>query len=116
MNPEVDAYIAALPPLRRERLEAARRTIHAAFDDIAESIEWKMPVFRRGGAGAEAFVALASKKAYVSVYFGDPEAARLLLASNPRLKGGKACVNITDSTPWPEAALPDAIATALRGT
>ena len=37
MNPEVEAYIAALPPLRRERLEAARRTIHAAFDDIADA-------------------------------------------------------------------------------
>ena len=115
MSPEVDAYIAALPPLRRERLEAARRAIHAQFGDVRESTDWNMPVFRRGGAGSETYIAMASKKAYVSVYFGDPEAARLLLASDPRLKGGKACVNITDSTPWPEAALQDAIAGALRG-
>ena len=112
MNPEVDAYIAALPPLRRERLEAARRTIHAAFDDIAESIEWKMPVFRRG----DAYVGVASQKSYVSVYLGCSETARRLMASDPRLKGGKACVNITDSTPWPEAALQDAVAGALRGS
>ena len=112
MSPEVDAYIAALPPLRRERLEAARRTIHTAFDDIAESIEWKMPVFRRSGA----YVGVASQKSYVSVYLGCSEAARQLMASDTRLKGGKACVNIPDSTPWPEASLHDAIAEALRGS
>ncbi len=44
------------------------------------------------------------------------DAARRLMASDPRLKGGKACVNITDSTPWPEAALQDAIAEALGGS
>ena len=110
MNPEVDAYIAALPALRRERLEAARRSIHAQFGDVGESIEWKMPVFRRG----EAYVGVASQKSYVSVYLGCSDTARRLMASDPQLKGGKACVNITDSTPWPEAALPDAIATALR--
>ncbi|MGL4541195.1 MAG: DUF1801 domain-containing protein [Polymorphobacter sp.] len=115
MNPDVDAYIAALPPLRRDRLEAARAMIHAQFGDVREAIEWKMPVFRRGAAGPGAFVALASQKSYVSVYFSDQEAARLLTASDPRLKGGKACVNITDSTPWPEAAVHDAIAAALGG-
>ena len=110
MNPEVDAYIAALPPLRRERLEAARRAIHAQFADIGESIEWKMPVFRRGGA----YIGVASQKSYVSVYLGCSETARRLIASDARLKGGKACVNIPDSAAWPEAALDDAIAGVLR--
>ena len=109
MNPDVDAYIAALPPLRRERLEAARALIHARCGDVAESLEWKMPVFRRG----DAYIGVASQKSYVSVYLGCSDTARRLMASDPRLKGGKACVNITDATPWPEAALGDAVVAVL---
>ena len=109
MNPEVDAYIAALPPLRRERLTAARTLIHARCGDVAESLEWKMPVFRRG----DAYIGVASQKSYVSVYLGCSDTARRLMASDPRLKGGKACVNITDTMPWPEAALGDAVVAVL---
>jgi hypothetical protein len=111
MSPEVDAYIAALPPMRRHRVAAARAMIHAAFDDVDESTQWKMPVFRRGGA----YVGVASQKSYVSVYLGCSEAARRLIAADPRLKGGKACVNITDTTPWPDAALRAAIVEVLAG-
>ena len=111
MTPDVDAYIAALPPLRRDRLAAARAMIHAQFGDVREAIEWKMPVFRRGAA----FVGIASQKSYVSVYLGCADTARRLIASDPRLKGGKACVNITDSTPWPDEALRAAIVQVLTG-
>ena len=108
---EVEAYIAALEPLRRERITAIRDLIHSLYPDVSERIDWKMPVFSRG----EQWIAAASQKSYVSVYLGCSDTARRLMASDPRLKGGKACVNITDSTPWPEAALQDAIAGALRG-
>lgn len=109
MNADVDAYIAALLPLRRERVEAVRALIHARCGDIAESREWKMPVFRRG----DAYVGVASQKSYVSVYLGCNEAAARLMASDARLKGGKTCVNVTDTTPWPEAALADAVVAVL---
>lgn len=105
----VDDYIAALTPLRAERVAVVRRLAHAAFPDIAESIDWKMPVFRHG----ERYVAVASQKQYLSVYLGCQPLAAQVVASDPQLKGGKACVNIRDSVAMPEAALAAAIAEAL---
>jgi uncharacterized protein YdhG (YjbR/CyaY superfamily) len=107
-NP-VDDYIAALAPLRAERVAMVRRLAHAAFPDIAESIDWKMPVFRRG----DRYVAVASQKQYLSVYLDCKPLAAQVIASDPKLKGGKSCVNIRDNVAMPEAVLAVAIAEAL---
>ena len=101
---EVDAYIAAAVPLRRERLQALRDLIHAVAPDVAESIEWKMPVYRLGTE----YLAIASQKSYLSIYFG-AENVGAILAAVPGLKGGKGCLNIGDRTPLPLAALEPAI-------
>jgi uncharacterized protein YdhG (YjbR/CyaY superfamily) len=98
---EVDAYIAALDPLRRERLSALRALIHAQHPDIAERIEWKMPVFSRG----DAWIATASQKSYVSVYLRCMEGAAAIAATDPKLKNGKGCLNIPDRADVPLAAL-----------
>jgi hypothetical protein len=110
MAPEVDAYIAALPPLRQERLLALRGLIHRVVPDVVERIEWKMPVF---GVG-DRWVAAASQKSYLSVYLGTDARAAEVIASDPSLKGGKACVNITDKATMPLAALEPAIVAALQ--
>jgi len=107
---EVDAYIAALEPLRRERLEALRALIHAQHPDIAERIEWKMPVFGRG----EAWVAVASQKSYISVYLRCVEGAAAIAATDPRLKNGKGCLNIPDRAEVPLAALAPVIRDRLQ--
>jgi uncharacterized protein YdhG (YjbR/CyaY superfamily) len=106
---DVDAYIAAQTPLRRERLTALRDAIHRAAPDVAESIEWKMPIYRRG----ERFIGTASQKQYLSVYIGQ-EAVAAVLAAAPGLKSGKGCLNITDTKPLPLDALAEQIAKKFR--
>ncbi len=109
MSAEIDSYIAALPPLRAERLAALRALIHSVEPGAVEGFDWAMPVFRLG----ERWVAVASKKSYISVYLGCEAHAAAVIASYPKLKGGKACVNITDRAELPLAALAPAIRRAL---
>lgn len=109
MDAGVDAYIAALPPLRRERMTALRALIHAVAPAAVERIEWKMPVFGIG----DRWVAAASQKSYISVYLGCEVRAAAVIAVDPALKGGKSCVNISDRAELPLAALETAIADAL---
>lgn len=108
-NAEVDAYIAAAPAPRRERLTALRDAIHAAVPDVVESIEWKMPIYRHG----ERYVGTAAQKSYLSVYLGCAAVDSLKAAAG--LKGGKGCLNITDSSPLPLEALAAAMAERLKG-
>jgi len=105
----VDSYIAALPPLRQERVAQFRALVRHVAPDSVEGIEWKMPVFRRG----DHWVAVASQKSYLSVYLGTNDIAAAVIASDPALKGGKTCVNIPDRVALPMAALEPAIRDAL---
>ena len=112
MNAAVDAYIAALPPLRRDRMTTLRTLIHTAVPAVTERIEWKIPVF---GVG-DRWVAAASQKSYISVYLGCEARAVAVIATDPALKGGKSCVNITDRAALPLGALKAAIADALAAS
>lgn len=107
----VDAYLDGLPPPRRERVAAVRALVHAIAPDVVERIEWKMPVFGRG----DRWVAVANQKSYVSVYLGTTGDAAVVIAVDPMLKGGKACVNIPDRAALPMAALELAIRDVLCG-
>ena len=111
MDPAVDAYIAALPPLRQARLKAVRELVHRVAPGVSERIEWKMPVFSIG----DRWVAAASQKSWVSVYLGCEARAAAVIATDPALKGGKACVNITDRAALPEDALALAVAQVFAG-
>ncbi len=102
---DVDAYIAAAPSPRRERLAALREAIHAAVPDVAEGIEWKMPIYRHGAH----YVGTAAQARYLSVYLGCAAVDTLKAATG--IKGGKGCLNITDATPLPL----DALAVAMAG-
>ena len=105
----VDAYLDALPPGRRARVAAIRDLVHRIAPGVTERIEWKMPVFGLG----ERWVAVASQKSYVSVYLGTSGDVAAVLASDPLLKGGKACVNIPDRAELPLLPLAAAIGAAL---
>lgn len=52
-----DAYLAALPPERRERLEVIRRVIQATCPEATESMLYAMPGFRLGKAHLAAYAA-----------------------------------------------------------
>ena len=99
----VDDYIAAAPPLRAARLAAIRAIVHRVAPGIAESIEWKMPVYRLG----ERYLATASQKSYLSLYIGKAQ-VDALAAAVPGLKAGKGCLNITDTRPLPPDELLEA--------
>lgn len=105
----VDDYIAALAPLRQARVAQLRALVHDIASDVVERIDWKMPVFARG----ERWVAVASQKNYISVYLGTNEVVADVVASDPKLKGGKICVNIPDRAELPLTALGPAIRDAL---
>lgn len=105
----VDEYVAALSPDRQEKVALLRALIREIAPDVVERIEWKMPVFARGSR----WVAVASQKSYVSVYLGTEAIAAAVIASDPKLKGGKTCVNIPDRAELPLAALGPAIRDAL---
>lgn len=106
---DVDSYVAALSPDRRVRVTAVRALVHRIAPGVTERIEWKMPVFAIG----DRWVAVASQKSYVSVYLGTDGDVAAVLASDPLLKGGKACVNIPDRADLPLLALEPAIREAL---
>ena len=110
-SPDVDAYIAATPPLRQERLSALRALIHRIAPDVVESTDWRMPVYRTG----ERYVATASQKNYLSVYLGNEDGVAALIAAVPGLKGGKNCLNITDRIPLPMEQLEPVIRRQLAG-
>ena len=98
---DVDGYLEGLTAERRDRVAAVRTIVRETYPDIAEGIEWKMPVFRRG----DRWIAVASQKSYVSLYLGcEPLAARVA-ASDPGLRHGKGCVNVRDSVAMPIEAL-----------
>ena len=107
----VDAYLAALSPGRRARVAALRSLMHQVAPSIVERIEWKMPVFAIG----DRWVAVASQKSHVSVYFGNAGDVAAVLVSDPMLQGGKACVNIPDRAQLPLLALEPAIRNVLIG-
>jgi hypothetical protein len=110
-TPEIDAYVAALSPLRQARLSLLRQLVHRIAPAVAETIEHRMPHFRSG----DNWVAVASQKSWLSVYLGCAARAAPVIASDPKLKGGKSCVNITDRTDLPLAALETAFRDVLPG-
>lgn len=87
-----------------------RAAVHAAVPGVAESIEWKMPVFRVG----DRWIAVASQKSYVSVYLGSGgEWAATIAATDPKLAHGKGCVNIKDAVAMPMTAIAAAVTAVL---
>lgn len=63
---EVDRYLAAVPADRRAALERLRELCRQALDGYQETLEYRMPSYRRPGSGIE--VAFASQARYISLY------------------------------------------------
>ena len=105
----VEAYLAELPPERREAIETVRRTILANLPDGYEEqmsfgmIGYVVPLSRYPDTYNKeplALVALASQKRHMAVYlnnvYGDPATLEWFTAayaaSGKRLDMGKSCV------------------------
>jgi uncharacterized protein YdhG (YjbR/CyaY superfamily) len=107
--PTVDAYLAALADERRRRAQAIRAAIHDAVSGVAETMRYRMPTFEKDGA----WVAFASQKQYLAVYFCSAELIASIRAHHPELDCGVGCVRIRDAQHVPIFELREAFARAL---
>ena len=97
-NPEVDAYIDALPEDRREPMRQLRATIRAAAPDATEVITYKMPGFK---AGKEFLVSYDAFKQHYSLFpWSDDMVAELGDEITPHVKG-RGTLQFRASEPLP---------------
>ena len=64
-DPEVDAYLAALPPDQRKVLEHVRAVIAGVVPDAEQAISYGMPAFKRNG---RFFLSYAGWKHHCAIY------------------------------------------------
>ena len=80
---QVRAYLAALPPWARRRMQEMRKIIRAVAPDAEEHFSYRIPGFRLDG---KVFVYYAAFKAHTSLY---PMMAKIRKAHAAALKGYK---------------------------
>jgi uncharacterized protein YdhG (YjbR/CyaY superfamily) len=97
-NPEVDAYIAALPEERRGPMTQLRDTIRAAAPDATEVITYKMPGFKAGTAFLVSYDAF--KQHYSLFPWNDEMVDELGDAIRPYVKG-RGTLQFRASEPLP---------------
>jgi uncharacterized protein YdhG (YjbR/CyaY superfamily) len=102
-------YLAALAPERKRRAAAIRAAILDAADGLVESLRYRMPTFERNGL----WVAFASRKAYLAVYFCNGALIDNVRVHHPELDCGVGCVRIRDTQHVPIYELRTAFVQAL---
>jgi uncharacterized protein YdhG (YjbR/CyaY superfamily) len=107
---EVENYLIALPEVRKARLLELRETLMATVKGLKESLKHKMPYYEKDGK----FVALASQKNYVSVYFCSNELIANIIAKYPDIDTGVGCVRIKDKQVLPLAELKKSFVKAFK--
>ena len=88
-----------------------RKAILECYPDISESMRYKMPTYERKNA----WVAVASQKNYLSVYFCSEDLIANIKRKYPNLSTGKGCVRIRDNQEVPMSELKRAFIRALQG-
>ncbi|MEU6310028.1 DUF1801 domain-containing protein [Streptomyces sp. NPDC047014] len=92
MDP-VAAYVEAAPEPRRAALTRLRDLCRAELPDFEERIAYGMPVYvRPGGTEAEAEIAWANQKQYISVYVLRPDVREAFAARLEPHDMGKSCL------------------------
>ncbi|MFL1376337.1 MULTISPECIES: iron chaperone [unclassified Nocardiopsis] len=107
----VDDYLAQVPEERRDVLTAVRDLCRGELPGFEEVMAYGMPTYRRRGA-AEAEIAFASQKRYISVYLMRQDVRD---AFADRLAGqdmGKGCLRFSR----PEKVDTDLLRDLLRAT
>ena len=88
----VQAYLAAVPEVRKPPLEKLRSLCRRHLKGYEECGEYGMPCYKRNGA---AEVAFASQKQYVSFYVMKKHVVDEFRAALPASKIGKGCIRFT---------------------
>lgn len=68
MAPEVDAYLAALPPDQREALTALRARLQSLLPDHLEVMSYAMPGFRQPGPKGKMVIGYAAFARHLGLY------------------------------------------------
>ncbi len=106
---DIDEYIASLPDNRKQRMIEIREIIRKNFPEVTESMKYKMPTFEYSGN----WVAAASQKHYLSIYFCQESLIMNIKQAFPKLSYGKACVRLKDKDIFPRDELEASIIAAL---
>ena len=105
-DPQVDAYLAALPADQRALLEHVRGVIAQETPDAEEAISYSMPAFKRGG---RFFLSYAGWKRHCSIY---PLTDEFLAGHRAELEGygrTKGSVHCTPDRPLTDALIRDLV-------
>ncbi|HUZ79040.1 MAG TPA: DUF1801 domain-containing protein [Thermoplasmata archaeon] len=96
-SPQVDEYLAQLPPKFRAALQNLRRTIRSAAPDAEEVISYRIPAFRRNGMP----VYFAAFKDHCSFFVGSVRVRRRFSAALKPFESGKGTLRFTPEHPLP---------------
>lgn len=105
-DPRVDAYLAGLPPDRRDLLQRLREQIRALVPDAQETISYGMPTFKLNG---KFLLSYAGWKKHCSIY---PWTDTLLDQHAAALEGyerTKGSLHFTSERPLSEAVVEDLV-------
>jgi uncharacterized protein YdhG (YjbR/CyaY superfamily) len=105
----VRGYLAGIDEERRRRLQSIIGIFRAGVDGVVESMRSGMPTFEKDGR----WVAVASQKRHLSVYFCGEDVIDAIRTHHPELDYGKACVRIRDNQHVPLFALEQAYLDAM---
>lgn len=105
-----DQYLDNIPPHRKQVLLEILNLINMMYPDAKASMKYKMPTFTNG----DGWVAFANQKNYISLYTCSLEHLEEFKKNYPKVKTGKACVNIQDKDDFPVAELASVIKSAME--
>ena len=105
----VDAYLAHVPPERRQILAAVRQLCLEHLPGYEEAMDYGMPSYKRDGVVEFAF---ASQKNYISIYGVNADALAAHRAEFGGASVGKCCIRYTK----PERVDLAAVARLLKAT
>ncbi|MDZ4086749.1 MAG: DUF1801 domain-containing protein [Tabrizicola sp.] len=109
MAPEVDAYLAALPPDQREALTALRARLQSLLPDHLEVMSYAMPGFRQPGPKGKMVIGYAAFARHLGLY---PHSGTVIpqIDCTP-FKTSKSGVLFTPDQPLPDFLLKAILAT-----
>jgi uncharacterized protein YdhG (YjbR/CyaY superfamily) len=105
MTQEVEAYLAALPAVQRDALQALRKQLLAAAPGATELVNYGAPMLRLGGRN---LVAYSAAKAHCTFLVMSPA---VVASHKERLAGFKTATGSVQFTP--ERPLPAALVKSL---
>lgn len=99
-SPEIDTFLAALPPNMRHALEDLRRTIARAAPDAVEAFGYGVPAFKYRG---RPLVSFGAAKNHLALYAQSPAVMDAHRAELTGYDTSKGTVRFTPDRPLPEA-------------